>query len=151
MKRRLLTSAAGLAGALTFWTVSSLSHEVVNTTVTYDREIVRILSRKCASCHSEKNLGMPLRNYEQTRPWSRAIEDEVLQRHMPPWRAVEGYGEFINDIGLTNTERQFVVSWVEGNGPRRKDEGFIGYIGESTVPDKLLSPDFTKWQLGKPD
>ena len=45
-----------------------LSHEVVSTTVAFDREIVRILAKKCIACHSERNLGMPLTGYEQTRP-----------------------------------------------------------------------------------
>src|SRR5437868_14889868 len=60
------------------------THEVVNTTVTYNREIVRIVNKKCVACHSENNLGIPLVSYEQTRPWARAIEEEVLRRHMPP-------------------------------------------------------------------
>jgi hypothetical protein len=128
-----------------------LSHEVVSTTVTFDREIVRILAKKCIACHSERNLGMPLTSYEQTRPWARSIEEEVLRRHMPPWRAVAGYGQFANDIGMSNREIQFIVAWVEGNGPRTKGEQVIANFGEAGKADDRLVPDFGRWQLGKPD
>ena len=37
---------------------------------------------------------------------------------MPPWPAFPGYGQFINDNSLTLRETQFIVSWVEGSGPR---------------------------------
>jgi hypothetical protein len=133
------------------WTHPLLSHENVSTTVTFDREIIRILNKKCVACHSDSNLGMPLTSYEETRPWSRSIEEEVLRRHMPPWRAVSGYGAFVNDIGMTNRETQFIVAWVEGNGPKSKDQQVLANFGDAEHPDGRLKPDFGKWQLGKPD
>jgi hypothetical protein len=145
-----LAGSAVLAIAA-IWPRSVSSHEVVNTTVTFDREIVRILNKKCIACHSENNLGIPLTSYEQVRPWARSIEEEVLRRHMPPWRAVAGYGQFANDIGLTNREVQFIVAWVEGNGPRTKNEQMIVNIGAPTPLKDRLTLDIAKWPLGKPD
>jgi hypothetical protein len=136
---------------VTFWPLRLFPHEVVTTTVTYDREITQILKKKCIMCHSEHNLGMPLTSYEETRPWSRAIEDEVLGRHMPPWRAVQGYGQFANDFGLTNRELQFMVSWVEGNGPKTKDQTNIVDFGGDTPLNERLKMDFGQWRLGNPD
>jgi hypothetical protein len=145
-----------MAAALTIGGIFSpyplLSHEIVTTTVTFDKEIVRILNRKCIACHSENNLGIPLTSYEQTRPWARAIQEEVLRRHMPPWRAVPGYGQFVNDVGLTNRELQSMVAWIEGNGPKSKDERLIVNFDQRKTPEsERLRPDFAKWQLGKPD
>jgi hypothetical protein len=152
MKKAFLTLAAALIVAGTFRPSPLLSHEVVNTTVTFDKEIVRILSRKCIACHSENNLSVPLTSYEQTRPWARAIEEEVLRRHMPPWRAVPGYGQFVNEAGLTNRELQLIVAWVEGNGPKNKDQRLIVNIDQGQTPqNERLKPDFAKWQLGKPE
>ena len=37
---------------------------------------------------------------------------------MPPWAAVSGYGQFVNENVATLRETQFLVSWVEGLGPR---------------------------------
>ena len=48
---------------------------------------------------------MPLESYRQTRPWSKAIERQVLEKKMPPWFATEG-GPFSNDPSLTRDEIQ---------------------------------------------
>jgi hypothetical protein len=47
-----------------------------------------------------------------------AIKEEVLARRMPPWGAVKGFGEFINDEGLSEEEIAIISSWVEGGAPR---------------------------------
>jgi hypothetical protein len=144
--------AAAVILTAILWPHRLLSHETVNTTVTFDKEIVRILNRKCIACHSDNNLGIPFTSYEQTRPWARAIEEEVLRRHMPPWRAVRGYGQFANDLALTNREQQFIVAWVEGNGPKTKEQRLIVNVDQGrTAEADRLKPDFTTWQLGKPD
>jgi hypothetical protein len=152
MKNAFLVAAAALTLGVSLWPASSYSHEVVNTTVTFDKEIVRILNRKCIACHSERNLSVPFTSYEQTRPWARAIEEEVLRRHMPPWRAVRGYGQFANDLALTSRELQFIVAWVEGNGPKTKDQRLIVNVDQGQTPEsERLKPDFERWQLGQPD
>ena len=33
-----------------------------------------------------------------------AIKEEILERRMPPWSAVSGYGHFVNDMSLTGRE-----------------------------------------------
>lgn len=151
MKRCLLTVAA-VALAVTGWVRLVETHERVNTTVSFDKEIVRIVTRKCLMCHSENNLSVPFTTYEETRPWARAIEEEVLRRHMPPWRAQPGYGQFANDIGLTSRELAFLVGWVEGNGPKTKGQTLVVNLdqGETDKEDQL-EIDFERWQLGTPD
>jgi hypothetical protein len=152
MKRALLVSAAALTLGLTVWSSSLLSHERVTTTVTYDREIVRIVNNKCIACHSERNLGVPMTTYEETRPWARAIQEEVLSRHMPPWRAVPGYGHFANDVGLTNRERLLFIAWIEGSGPKTKAQSLIVNFDQGKTPEEeRLNADFDRWQLGEPD
>jgi len=44
---------------------------------------------------------------------------------MPPWAAIPGYGDFANDNSLTLREVQFMVSWVEGLGPRNAGTVFL--------------------------
>ena len=152
MRKSAFLFAILLVVGWALWPDPALSHAVVGTTVTFDREIVRILSKKCLVCHSENNLGVPLTTYEETRPWAGAIHDEVLRRHMPPWRAVAGYGEFANSFALTNKELQFFVAWIDGNGPKTKDQHLVVNIEEGSTADKdRLRPDFSRWQLGTPD
>ena len=98
----------------------------ITTTVLFDREIVRILNNHCVMCHSDgSRSSFPLSTYEQTWLRGRDIRTEILRRHMPPWPAVAGYGEFANDNSLTVRETQFMVSWVEGLGPRNAGTVFL--------------------------
>ena len=101
------------------------AHGSITTTVLFDREIVSLLERRCVSCHNEGGLSFPLSTYEETWVKRLSMRTEVLRRHMPPWAAVPGYGEFANDNGLTLREQQFLVSWVEGLGPRNAGSTFL--------------------------
>jgi hypothetical protein len=98
------------------------THNPVSTSVRFNREIAPILYTRCAPCHADKGLAMPLQTYRQVRPWAVAIKEEVLARHMPPWPAEPGYGAFANDGGLTPREREFLLSWVDGGVPEGDEE-----------------------------
>jgi len=63
----------------------------------------RLVFAHCASCHREGGSSFSLMTYRQARPWAVAIKDEVLERRMPPWGAVDGFGDFQNDEALTET------------------------------------------------
>ena len=64
---------------------------------------------------------MSLLHYEQARPWAKAIKEEVLERRMPPWGAVKGFGDFKDDQGLTQEELHLIADWVEGGAPKGDD------------------------------
>jgi len=129
-----------------------LSHETLTTTVLFDREIVRILDRHCVMCHTQNGPSFPLETYEQTWLEGRRIRADVIARHMPPWAAVPGYGRFVNDNSLTLRESQFIVSWVEGLGPRNSGTVFTNVVDSSGKPRVAVraQPHFDQWQLGAP-
>ncbi len=60
---------------------------------------------------------MSLLNYQDARPWAKAMRDEVLARRMPPWDAVKGVGDFRDDQSLSQPELDVLVGWVEGGAP----------------------------------
>ena len=64
---------------------------------------------------------MALLTYDETRPWAKAIREEVTERRMPPWGAVKGFGEFRNDTSLSDPEIEMIVLWVEGGAPKGDD------------------------------
>jgi len=144
--------ALGIALALA-WPQSVQSHGSLTTTVLFDREIVRILNQRCVMCHMDKGLSFPLETYEQTWLQGRAMRASVLRRHMPPWSAVAGYGEFVNDNRLTLRESQFLVSWVEGLGPRNGGKVFLNVVDPkaSAAREIRATPHTDHWQLGEPD
>jgi len=94
------------------------AHEIITTKITWGREISRVFSRRCFSCHQKGGPAFDLGTYEQARPWAEAIKEEVLERRMPPWGAVKGFGDFRDEDGLTEMEIALISSWVEGGAPR---------------------------------
>jgi hypothetical protein len=131
---------------------AGLSHETLTTTVLFDREIVRILDKHCVMCHAERGSAFPLTTYEQTWLQKRPIRAEVIARHMPPWAAVAGYGQFANENSLTLRETQFIVSWVEGLGPRNAGTVFTNTATPGAARPKEVEAhaDFGGWPLGEP-
>jgi len=129
-----------------------LSHETTTTTVLFDREVVRILDQHCVMCHSDGAISFPLSTYEQTWLRGRSIRAEVLRRHMPPWAAIPGYGDFANDNSLTLREVQFMVSWVEGLGPRNAGTVFLNVQDPGARPPQEVRAQAHTghWQLGQP-
>ena len=100
----------------------ALAHDVITTKLTWNREISRIVYKRCASCHREGGAAMSLLTYEDARPWAKAIRDQAVARTMPPWGAVKGVGSFQNDPSLTEIEIQMLVGWVEGGAPKGDDD-----------------------------
>ena len=84
---------------------AGLSHDVITTKLTWNREISRVIYKRCASCHRAGGPAMSLTTYEEARPWAKAIRDRVVARSMPPWGAVKGVGAFQNDPSLTETHQ----------------------------------------------
>lgn len=135
------------------WPERALSHGSITTTVLFDREIVRVLNDHCVMCHTSQGIAFPLETYEQTWTRGQAIRMSVLRRHMPPWAAVPGYGDFTNANNLTLRESQFVISWVEGLGPRNAGSVFLNVAGASSRPTEPVraAPHVDHWRAGEPD
>ena len=130
---------------------AGISHETITTTVLFDREIVRILDKHCVMCHVENGPAFALSTYEQTWLQKRPIRAAVIARHMPPWAAVSGYGQFLNENSLTLRETQFIISWVEGLGPRNAGTVFTNTAIAAARPKEIEAhTDFGHWQLGEP-
>jgi len=107
----------------------------------FNREIVRIFQRSCLACHSAGSITqVQLATYDQARPWAKAIKEEVLEKRMPPYQAVKGYGRFQHDYILPQRDVDLIVSWVEGGAPKGEDKD---------LPRELKGK--SEWALGQPD
>jgi mono/diheme cytochrome c family protein len=136
--RALLTLLTFAFCLLPFALVSA--HEPITTKVRFNKEVIRVLQRSCLGCHRPGGIAMSLATYEEARPWAKAIKEELLEKRMPPWHAVKGYGEFRNAPSLTQRDVDIIVNWVEGGAPKGDEK------------DLPAAPLFTnEWQLGKPD
>ncbi len=115
------------------------SHEPITTNIRFNKEIVRIFQRHCLACHgAEGGTSVSLATYATARPWAKAFKEEVLEKRMPPFQAVKGFGNFHDDYALTQHEIDQLVSWVEGGAPKGD---------EKDLP--VISP--SEWRLGQPD
>ena len=97
--------------------VVTSGHDVITTPLTFSREISRLVYERCARCHRPGGMAFSLMTYAEARPWAAAIKEEVLERRMPPWGAVKGFGEFKDDQGLTQEQIELIANWVEGGAP----------------------------------
>lgn len=117
MDVRRAINVALLLAASVICAVRLAGHDVITTKVTFDREIIRLFSAHCTSCHRPEGPAFSLTTYEEARPWAKAIGEEVLRRRMPPWGAVKGFGDFRGDQGLTPEQLELIVDWEEGGAP----------------------------------
>ena len=90
------------------------AHDLITTKITWSKEIARIVNAKCIRCHTGD---ISFTTYQTARPWAKAIKEEVLERRMPPWGAVKGFGDFKNDASLSQEEITLIAEWVEGGAP----------------------------------
>lgn len=93
------------------------AHTFYTTRITWTRDVSRIVYKNCVSCHHPGGSSFSLMTFKEARPWGEAIKQQVLQRRMPPWNAVKGFGEFRDDHGLTQEDLEIVGEWVEGGMP----------------------------------
>jgi hypothetical protein len=135
VKIRLFASFFAPLVLLPVSVVPGSGHDVITTKVTFDREIVRLFNTHCISCHHEGGMVFSLATYKEARPWAKAIGEEVLQRRMPPWGAVKGFGDFRNDQGLTEEQLELIVDWEEGGAPEGEDKNLPAAAKFGAFPD----------------
>jgi hypothetical protein len=111
--------------------------------VTFTKDVAPIILNKCANCHRAGEVApMPLTSYQEVRPWSKAIREEVVERTMPPWFADPHTStlKFSNDRLLSKAEIDTIVAWVDAGAPKGNDK------------DLPPMPKYTPgWTFGEPD
>jgi hypothetical protein len=141
-----LAIAASFFAFLLFPFPRTRAHEPVTTKVMFNKEVIRILERHCLACHAPGKIksDIPLTNYEEARPWAKAIKEEVLEKRMIPFQAVKGYGSFVHDYTVPKRDVELLVSWIEGGAPRGEAKDY-----PQEEIDKLITGK--EWRLGAPD
>jgi hypothetical protein len=88
--------------------------------LTFARDVAPILQERCQECHREGSMApMSFVTYDETRPWAKAIREQVIKRQMPPWHIDRTIGvqQFKNDISLTDDQINTIVRWVDSGAP----------------------------------
>ncbi len=110
-----LTATAVIVAGLS---LTAASPGGIDDTPTYNGAVGQLLLDNCAACHRPNQIGpMSLLSYQDARRWARTIKAKVTAREMPPWFADPRFGEFSNDISLSDDEIATIVAWVDGGAP----------------------------------
>jgi len=111
----------------------------ISSQVTWSREISRLLTRHCASCHREGGAAFSLTTFQQAQSHAKDIGKAVLGRSMPPFGAVKGFGDLRDDQSLTQEQIDLVTNWVQGGAP----EGDAKFLAK-TPPHEVTAKAQTK-------
>ena len=113
----------------------------IESKITYSEHIAPILQKHCQTCHLQDGIApFMLVDYEDVKTHAAKIAEYTQNRHMPPWRPVEGYGDFKNERKLTDTEIEMIQQWV-------KTDTLQGL----KTNDKTTARSLETWTLGEPD
>ena len=117
--------------------------------VTFTKDIAPILQRSCQKCHRPDSLApMSLIDYEEVRPWARAMKYRTGLRDtpgvMPPWFVEKDIGiqQFKNDPSLSDEEVRKIAVWADTGAPRGNP---------ADMPAPVAFIDVDEWEIGQPD
>ena len=116
------------------------------TTVTYHRDVARILQQNCVSCHREDGIApFALDDIDEVKDRAKVIRRVVNEGTMPPWFAAidkdADKNPWANDCSLSAKDKADLIAWIDS-----KDRP-LGDAAEA--PAKRLYP--AEWSIGKPD
>ena len=115
-------------------------------TVTYHRDVARILQANCVRCHHDGGIApFALDDWEEVSDRARVIRRVVEEGTMPPWFAAPptdgGPSPWINDHSLSPREKKDLLAWLESSEKPMGDP--------ADAPEPIQFP--TEWSIGEPD
>ena len=110
-------------------------------TVTYAKHMAPIFQAHCQECHRAGGIGpFALASYEQALSWAQDIAQFTSSGKMPPWKPIEGHGDFENRRVLSTADKDLIARWVAQGCP------------EGNRDDLPAPRQFSEtWRLGTPD
>ena len=138
----------GFAGSMAPGAVKAAGVAVPDE-VTYTRDIAPVLQRSCENCHRTDGVApMSLSNYEEVRPWARAIKQRTgigpRAGVMPPWYMEKNIGiqHFKDDPSLSELEIAKIAKWADTGATRGNP---------ADMPPAKHYDDASVWHIGTPD
>ncbi len=128
-------------GSGLFLTACALGAPGNQTKPTWAKDVAPIVYNRCVECHRPGEVApIAFTNYQEVRPWAKAIKECVVTRVMPPWLADPHFGTFRNDRRMSQQEIDTITAWVGAGAP------------EGDAKDLPALPKFEEgWNIGKPD
>lgn len=121
-----------------------------SATITWHRQISRILQQNCLECHRSHGVGpFPLETLEQVSGHAAMIRQVITDQTMPPWFAAptpdhpasaNTHRRWANDRSLSSSDRKLLLDWLDNGRPE-------GDPADTPLPRQFPST----WTLGEPD
>ncbi|MDB5335068.1 MAG: alkyl hydroperoxide reductase/Thiol specific antioxidant/Mal allergen [Planctomycetaceae bacterium] len=112
----------------------------VNSTVTYCKQVSRVLNQHCVECHRPGEIGpFSLTDYDEVTGWGETILETVDSGRMPPWNANPKHGQFRNSRLMPEADKQVLRDWIKAGMP-------YGEKSDLPPPQEFS----TGWQLPRP-
>jgi len=115
--------------------------ETKSSSVTFTKDVAPIVFANCASCHRAGEVApFPLVAYGDVKKRSKQMLTAVESHQMPPWKPIEGHGDFVGDRRMKPADIATLKKWV--------DQGCV----EGDAKDLPALPKFPEgWAFGEPD
>ncbi len=119
----------------------------IGAQVTWSREVSRLLERHCTACHRAGGTAFSLTTFAQAKARAKEIGKSVLERRMPPFGAVKGFGDLRDDESLTQEQIELISMWVRAGAP--EGDAMLAPKPESGRTKVELSRLGPEWLSGK--
>ena len=110
----------------------------------YAEHVEPLIRKHCMECHKAGTVApFTLTSFENVKARTSSIAEVVREERMPPWYAHPEHGQFVNQRGMTEAEKEIILQWIAQGKP----SGDL-----SKLPP--LPEEFTKaaeWLIGEPD
>lgn len=85
-----------------------------NVQVSFTKEVVPILKKRCIICHRKDGLApWSMTSHKKIHGWSKMIREVILTKRMPPWPADPAIGKFKFSNHLHPQEQRKLLKWIE--------------------------------------
>ena len=118
--------------------IGRVKKPLATSSVTYSKQISRILQKHCLECHREGEIGpFAMTDYDEVTGWAEMMLEVVDQGRMPPWHANPDFGHFANARHMPSHEKELLRKWVEAGTP-------YGDVAELPQSDSFQFGDTTQ-------
>jgi len=110
--------------------------------LTYVDDIAPILKDHCVRCHNDGGIApWSMTDYKTIIGWSDMMEQVLLSKRMPPWKADPEIGEFENSFSIEDSNVRKIISWINNGLTYGEGDDILTHIPSLT----------TNWKKGIPD
>lgn len=90
----------------------------VAPTHTYHGEAKAIIDARCGTCHQAGGIGpFALTTHEEVSAFAGPVRASIVNGTMPPWQPSDDCNTFVDNIDLTASEKEVLLTWLDEGAP----------------------------------